>query len=67
MVCLRFNICSAWVLDVRIYQIVSDAFDTQYRAENFTNTDSDTDTNPYQSSNELFASRHVSGCIYEAF
>ena len=22
MVCLRFNICSAWFLDIRIYQLV---------------------------------------------
>ena len=53
----------------------SDTFDTKYRAKNFTDTDSDTNTNPYsytvaciyQSSNELFASRHISSCIYEAF
>ena len=27
--------------------LFSDTFDTKYRAENFTNTDSDTDTNAY--------------------
>ena len=67
---IRYNICSTWFLNI----VISTCFeycDTKYRTENFTNTDFDTDTNPYRhmvrSYHHLFASIRKLANSYKYF